>query len=93
VVSKSFEKDNSNTGNIGNPNDFLYGKSSYQDLNSIYFNGGGKLTGPVSTLPDSLGKLEVNENREGSDGHMGFTKVFTADSPNPEFQYYCQVLS
>lgn len=79
-------------GNIGNPSDYLYGGSEYKDINSIYITGGIKFTGPVSEISEGFGKVETDQQGE-SDGHQGWTRVFCADSENPNLTYYCQLLS
>ncbi|MCR5093999.1 MAG: hypothetical protein K6B72_08505 [Lachnospiraceae bacterium] len=79
-------------GNIENPETYLYGEPDYKDIRSIYVTGGIRFTGPVSTIPETYGKAEIDEHGE-KDGHQSWSRVFTADSPDPDYTYYCQVLS
>lgn len=79
-------------GNIENPETYLYGEPDYKDIRSIYVTGGIRFTGPVSTIPETYGKAEIDEHGE-KDGHQYWSRVFTADSPDPDYTYYCQVLS
>lgn len=79
-------------GNFGFPDQYLYGESGYKDIDSIYITGGIKFTGPVSAVPEEYGKIEIDQQGENN-GHQSWTRVFSADSENPNFTYYCQLLS
>ena len=80
-------------GNIESPFDYLYGGPKYQDMNSVYATGGIYFTGPVSTIPDSFGKLVDDVTGQTDDGYATHTRVFTAESSSPDYTYYCQLLS